>query len=149
MSETNHAVPPSFLCQPYQPGLSTISPMISRSIQATTSSRKPVSRSSTKKVTLFQGNLILDCPVPTRLMEASARKEKEFSMMRYSAVTCDPDQFAANNYTLRSQLMRRETELFIVMTMYNASINVWEKLLFFFCSKSKLFMYAGRRSFVL
>ncbi|KAI8367233.1 chitin synthase 1 [Choanephora cucurbitarum] len=83
--------------------------------------RKPVNRGNTqkRKVPLFQGNFVLDCPVPSRLMEASARKEKEFSMMRYSAVTCDPDEFAAQHYTLRPQLMNRDTELFIVMTMYN------------------------------
>ncbi|KAI7904040.1 glycosyltransferase family 2 protein [Cokeromyces recurvatus] len=72
-----------------------------------------------KQVPLFQGNLVLDCPIPARLMEASARKEKEFSMMRYSAVTCDPDEFVQNNYSLQPQLMNRQTELFIVMTMYN------------------------------
>lgn len=43
-------------------------------------------------------------------------------MMRYSAVTCDPNDFAASNYTLRPQLMNRQTELFIVMTMYNVGI---------------------------
>ncbi|KAI8064971.1 chitin synthase 1 [Thamnidium elegans] len=92
--------------------------MVARPVQ-TPSNRKPVTRSSTKTVALFQGNLVLDCPVPSRLLESSARKEKEFAMMRYSAVTCDPNDFEASNYTLRPQLMRRETELFIVMTMYN------------------------------
>lgn len=130
----------SYLCRPYQPGLCSIapSPMMMRGSPSvpgaypsprfnnTTpySHRKPVERSNThkKKVPLFQGNFVLDCPVPTRLMEASARKEKEFSMMRYSAVTCDPNDFAASNYTLRPQLMNRQTELFIVMTMYNVGI---------------------------
>ncbi|CAO3700632.1 unnamed protein product [Rhizopus microsporus] len=74
---------------------------------------------TTKKVTLTQGHLVLECPVPSRLMEMSARKDKEFSTMRYTAVTCDPDQFEANHYTLRPQLMNRSTELFIVITMYN------------------------------
>lgn len=131
---------PSYLCRPYQPGLRSIAPspmmmsgspsipgaypsprFINNNGNTPYTHRKPVERSNThkKKVPLFQGNFVLDCPVPTRLMEASARKEKEFSMMRYSAVTCDPDDFAANNYTLRPQLMNRETELFIVMTMYN------------------------------
>ncbi|CEP16602.1 hypothetical protein [Parasitella parasitica] len=133
----HHNVPalPSYLCRPYQPGLRSIapSPMVMRGSPSipgaypsprfinNASQRNPVKRSSThkKKVALFQGNFVLDCPVPTRLMEASARKDKEFSMMRYSAVTCDPNDFAANKYTLRPQLMNRETELFIVMTMYN------------------------------
>ncbi|KAG0181734.1 Chitin synthase, class 2 [Apophysomyces sp. BC1021] len=76
----------------------------------------------TKKVALFRGNLVLDCPVPTRLLDASARKDKEFCQMRYSAVTCDPDDFAYSGYTLRPQLMNRQTELFIVMTMYNVVV---------------------------
>ncbi|KAI9254008.1 chitin synthase 1 [Sporodiniella umbellata] len=76
-------------------------------------------RSNTKKVPLTQGHLVLDCPVPTQLMDMSARKEKEFSVMRYTAVTCDPDHFAENKYTLRPQLMSRDTELFIAVTMYN------------------------------
>lgn len=131
---------PSFLCRPYQPGLRFIapSPMMMRGSPSVPGAyplqhgtpyinRKPVARSNTKKVVLFQGNLVLDCPVPTRLMEASARKDKEFSMMRYSAVTCDPNDFAANKYTLRPQLMNRETELFIVMTMYNVFMKDFER----------------------
>lgn len=74
-----------------------------------------------KKVALFQGNLVLDCPVPSRLIDANPRKDPEFCHMRYSAVTCDPDEFATCQYTLRPRLMNRDTELFIVMTMYNAS----------------------------
>ncbi|KAI8384377.1 glycosyltransferase family 2 protein [Radiomyces spectabilis] len=73
----------------------------------------------TRKVPLYRGNLILECPVPTRLMEASPRKEKEFQLMRYSAVTCDADDFAASHYTLRPQLTNRQTELLIGITMYN------------------------------
>lgn len=109
------------------------------------SSRIPCSflprRSNTKKVPLTKGNLVLDCPAPTQLMDISARKEKEFSMMRYTAVTCDPDQFAANQYTLRPQLMNRNTELFVAMTMYNV------------CNDRAILAayipYIGRRIFIL
>ncbi|KAF9968391.1 Chitin synthase, class 1 [Mortierella alpina] len=76
---------------------------------------------TTKKVTLTQGNLVLDCPVPTKLLDVLPRKaEDEFTSMRYTAVTCDPNDFAHNNYTLRPKMLNRETELFIVMTMYNS-----------------------------
>ncbi|KAG0051482.1 Chitin synthase, class 1 [Gryganskiella cystojenkinii] len=75
---------------------------------------------TTKKVTLTQGNLVLDCPVPTKLLDIVPRKnEEEFTSMRYTAVTCDPNEFKNQNYTLRPKLLNRETELFIVMTMYN------------------------------
>jgi chitin synthase len=43
----------------------------------------------------------------------------EFETMRYSAVTCDPDDFIRSKYTLRPFLYRRETCMAIVATMYN------------------------------
>ncbi len=49
------------------------------------------------------------------------RTEREFTHMRYSAATCDPNDFKDAGFTLR-QVMHdppRRTELFIVMTMYN------------------------------
>lgn len=63
---------------------------------------------------------MLDCPVPTRYLQAVPIKEgKEFTHMRYTAATCDPADFASEGYTLRQQLLERHTELFIVLTMYN------------------------------
>nr|ANG56502.1 chitin synthase class I [Ustilago esculenta] len=78
-------------------------------------------RHKTKKnVRLTKGNLILDCPVPTKLQTFLTRRlEDEFTTMRYSAVTCDPDDFAAESFTLRPAIYGRHTELFIAITMYN------------------------------
>ena len=80
---------------------------------------------TTKKVKLTSGNLVLDCPVPSKFLAGLKYKEgEEFTHMRYTAATCDPNDFAAENYTLRPLLVEdqpRETELFIVMTMYNVS----------------------------
>nr|UOP56887.1 putative chitin synthase 3 [Thecaphora frezii] len=78
-------------------------------------------RHKTKKnVRLTHGNLVLDCPVPSKLQTfLSRRGEDEFTTMRYSAVTCEPDDFAAENFTLRPALYNRHTEIFIVVTMYN------------------------------
>ncbi|SNX81803.1 probable Chitin synthase 3 [Melanopsichium pennsylvanicum] len=78
-------------------------------------------RHKTKKnVRLTKGNLILDCPVPTKLQTFITRRaEDEFTTMRYSAVTCDPDDFTAESFTLRPALYGRHTELFIAITMYN------------------------------
>ena len=45
--------------------------------------------------------------------------EDEFCKIRYTAATCDPDDFMRNKYVLRPFLKKRQTELFIVMTMYN------------------------------
>ena len=91
-----------------------------------TPSPKPVKRWKTvKEVQLFKGNLVLDCPIPPRLLNqvphAQPPERDEFTHMRYSAATCDPADFAAERFTLRQNLFAkpRQTELFIVITMYN------------------------------
>jgi chitin synthase len=78
-----------------------------------------------KEVQLFKGNLVLDCPIPPRLLNqvphAQPPERDEFTHMRYSAATCDPADFDAERFTLRQKLFAkpRHTELFIVVTMYN------------------------------
>ncbi|KAJ2226200.1 hypothetical protein IWW45_007563 [Coemansia sp. RSA 485] len=77
-------------------------------------------RHKLKKIELTAGHLIIDRPVPRALLADCRLKEgKEFTHMRYSAVTCDANDFKAEGYNLRPALMGRETELFIVLTMYN------------------------------
>lgn len=80
-----------------------------------------------RKFKLCQGNFIFDCPISTQLLgqySTGTDKDKlsnEFKFMRYQAVTCEPNEFQHNNFTLR-QLMYpypRVTELMIVITMYN------------------------------
>jgi chitin synthase len=76
-----------------------------------------------KEVKLVEGNLVLDCPVPPRLLKQiqHASPERESTRMRYSAVTCDPSDFGNERFTLRQRLFAkpRQTELFVVITMYN------------------------------
>ncbi|KAK1985158.1 chitin synthase 3 [Colletotrichum cereale] len=75
-----------------------------------------------KQVLLYRGNLVLDCPVPPRLLNQIPHGERdEFTHMRYTAATCDPNYFYDDNFTLRQKLFSkpRHTELFIVVTMYN------------------------------
>ncbi|KAF8203987.1 glycosyltransferase family 2 protein [Pholiota molesta] len=79
---------------------------------------KLMKRRSVKQVQLFRGNLVLDVPVPTHIVPAG-KTDEEFNKMRYTAATCDPDEFMASRYSLRQFLSGRQTELFIVMTMYN------------------------------
>jgi chitin synthase len=86
----------------------------------------PIKRWKTvKEVQLFKGNLVLDCPIPPRLLNqvphAQPPERDEFTHMRYSAATCDPEHFDAERFTLRQKLFAkpRHTELFIVLTMYN------------------------------
>ncbi|THH31616.1 hypothetical protein EUX98_g2593 [Antrodiella citrinella] len=84
--------------------------------------RVPRRYKTIKKVELFHGNFVLDSAVPTKLLNMCAqRNEREFTHMRYSAATCDPNDFKDEGFTLRQVHYDppRRTELFIVMTMYN------------------------------
>lgn len=61
---------------------------------APTPSPAPIKRWKTvKEVQLFKGNLVLDCPIPPRLLNqvphAQPPERDEFTHMRYSAATCD------------------------------------------------------------
>ncbi|KAH0591202.1 hypothetical protein H2248_001294 [Termitomyces sp. 'cryptogamus'] len=80
---------------------------------------KMMRRRSVRQVALVHGNLVLDVPVPSNIVPAGKQDVEEMSKMRYTAATCDPDDFMSARYTLRPYLMGRPTELFIVMTMYN------------------------------
>lgn len=71
---------------------------------------------------LFHGNYVYDAPVPSKLLAlCSNRSEREFTLLRYTGATCDPNDFMEEGFTLRQVLYDppRRTELFIVMTMYN------------------------------
>ena len=75
-----------------------------------------------KEVKLINGELILECKIPTILYSFLPRRDEvEFTHMRYTAVTCDPDDFVLKGYKLRQNIGRtaRDTELFICITMYN------------------------------
>jgi chitin synthase len=84
-----------------------------------TAREKMMRRRSVRQVQLFHGNLVLDVPVPSHIVPAGKQDVEEMSKLRYTAATCDPDDFMSSRYSLRPYLMGRETELFIVMTMYN------------------------------
>lgn len=76
-------------------------------------------------VQMYHGNLVLDCPIPPRLLNQVAHVEPphrdEYTHTRYSAVTCDPRDFREQGYTLRPRLFARarRTELLVAVTMYD------------------------------
>jgi chitin synthase len=77
---------------------------------------------------LFHGHFVIDSPVPTKLLNMCAiRTEREFTHVRYTAATCDPNDFKDSGFTLRQCLYepRRRTELFIVVTMYNEAAELF------------------------
>ncbi|KAL1962615.1 hypothetical protein VTN77DRAFT_9329 [Rasamsonia byssochlamydoides] len=102
---------------------------------------------SKKEVQLINGELVLECKIPTILHSFLPRRdEREFTHMRYTAVTCDPDDFVVRGYKLRQQLgtPMRETELFICVTMYNENEILFTRTMHgimrnisHFCSRTK------------
>jgi chitin synthase len=100
-----------------------------------------------KEVKLINGELILECKIPTILYSFLPRRDEiEFTHMRYTAVTCDPDDFVSKGYKLRQNIgtTARETELFICITMYNENeidftrtVYAVMKNISHFCSRSK------------
>ncbi|KAI5457155.1 chitin synthase class II [Mariannaea sp. PMI_226] len=102
---------------------------------------------SKKEVQLINGELVLECKIPTILYSFLPRRnEVEFTHMRYTAVTCDPDDFVDKGYKLRQCIGKtmRETELFICITMYNEdeigftrTMHAVMKNISHFCSRSR------------
>ncbi|KAF2021019.1 glycosyltransferase family 2 protein [Aaosphaeria arxii CBS 175.79] len=86
-------------------------------------------RGMTRKVKLVQGSVLsADYPVPSAIQNAIQAKyrndlesgSEEFTHMRYTAATCDPNDFTLKNgYNLRPAMYNRHTELLIAITYYN------------------------------
>ncbi|KZT32139.1 glycosyltransferase family 2 protein [Sistotremastrum suecicum HHB10207 ss-3] len=79
-------------------------------------------RRAVQGVDLTYGNLIIDLPVPSEVLKVARPEPEEafeMSSIRYTAATCDPDEFSLSNYTLRQAIGGRHTEIFVVLTMYN------------------------------
>ncbi|TFK43571.1 glycosyltransferase family 2 protein [Crucibulum laeve] len=98
--------------------------------------RQTIKRGVTRKVKLTQGNFIAEYPVPTPVYSAieakwsAGTKTTEFSHMRYTAATCDPDEFTeANGYSLRTKMYNRDTELLIAVTSYNEDKTLYARTL--------------------
>lgn len=86
-------------------------------------------RAATRKVKLVQGSVLsADYPVPSAIQNAVQAKyrndlesgSEEFTHVRYTAATCDPNDFTLKNgYNLRPAMYNRHTELLIAITYYN------------------------------
>ncbi len=123
MSQVHTAVP----TMPYQqypqqnyPPVQQQRPMMREQSSGYSDARqKMMNRRSVMQVELQQGNLVLDMQVPSHIIPATMRDSEETTKLRYTAATCDPDDFMRSKFSLRPYLYGRQTELFIVMTMYN------------------------------
>ncbi|KAF7313759.1 Chitin synthase [Mycena chlorophos] len=92
-------------------------------------------RAVTRKVKLTDGNFIAEYAVPTAVHSAIEPQYRqtgttEFSHMRYTAATVDPDEFSEENgYSLRTKLYKRETEILIAVTSYNEDKTLYARTL--------------------
>ncbi|KAJ5151104.1 Chitin synthase C [Penicillium canariense] len=84
-----------------------------------------IRRYPTRKIKLVHGYVLsAEYPVPSAIQNAvqkqyreSAELAEEFSQLRYTAATCDPDEFVMRNgYNLRPAMYNRHTELLIAIT---------------------------------
>ncbi|KAF8627199.1 hypothetical protein AX15_004516 [Amanita polypyramis BW_CC] len=97
--------------------------------------RQTIKRGVTRKVKLTQGNFIAEYPVPTPVLTAmeskyTSTRSTEFSHVKYTAATCDPDEFSeANGYSLRTKLYNRSTEMLIAVTSYNEDKTLYARTL--------------------
>ncbi|KAI9364387.1 chitin synthase-domain-containing protein [Zopfochytrium polystomum] len=79
---------------------------------------------SIRTVPLENGKFVIDVPVSSNavkkeMFDGTNDDVKEFTHLRYTAVTADPDKFAAEGYTVRAASLGRKTKIAVVMTMYN------------------------------
>jgi chitin synthase len=86
-------------------------------------------RYATRKVKIVRGSILsVDYPVPSAVKNSFERQyineiergSEEFTHMRYTAATCDPNEFTLKNgYNLRQSRYNRHTEIVIGITYYN------------------------------
>ncbi|KAJ3322669.1 Chitin synthase, class 1 [Boothiomyces sp. JEL0866] len=78
------------------------------------------------------GNLVVEVPVPQKVLSTVTRTGSDFTHLRYSAVVGDPNEFKSEGYSLRQSEAGRETEIFVVVTMYNEDqelfLKTWNSL---------------------
>ncbi|CAG8825712.1 31652_t:CDS:1, partial [Racocetra persica] len=80
-------------------------------------------------VKLTKGNLAFDSPIPkTMLRNIFFESSKEFTHIRYTAITCDPDEFVGKKYLIQQNNYKRDTEIMVVITMYNENDTLFIKI---------------------
>ncbi|KAJ7703253.1 glycosyltransferase family 2 protein [Mycena rosella] len=109
---------PSYDSQPFSTFSGEETPLETRHFGPAPTGRVIRRNKSKKRVRLTNGNLVVELEVPPKLV-LPRRGEPETTKTRYSAITCDPDEFEQKGFCLRQNLTGRRTELFIVITMFN------------------------------
>ncbi|KDQ17353.1 glycosyltransferase family 2 protein [Botryobasidium botryosum FD-172 SS1] len=127
------SVDPSAYGHPYNrpPSAASSTPSVTEAWRR----RQTIKRGVTKKVKLTRGNWIVEIPAPTPVVNAVEptylnTTTNEFTHMRYTAATCDPDDFSRENgWSLRTNNFNRPTELLIAVTSYNEDKTLYARTL--------------------
>lgn len=148
---------PNEFGDPYSRPPSTVSTATS-GVDSAWRRRQTIKRGVTRRVKLTNGNFIAEYKVPTPVYSAiearySSTATTEFSYvisvdttslpseltdnsdrifrhMRYTAATCDPDDFTeANGWSLRQKLWARQTDMLIAVTSYNEDKTLYARTL--------------------
>jgi chitin synthase len=102
-------------------------------------------KSTVHRVKAQQGNFVFFFPVSQKLLVdvQYSKGDDEYTHTKYTAVTCDPDQFPLK-YQLRAARNQRQTKIALVITMYNEtndlfvkSMKAVQKNIAYLCSKDK------------
>ncbi|KAJ3284170.1 Chitin synthase, class 2, partial [Blyttiomyces sp. JEL0837] len=86
--------------------------------------RRKTSGMSIKAVPIVNGNFVVEVPISKHCLDGgrfdgSGENGQEFTHLKYTAITCDPDQFAERGYSLRASDFSRKIKIAVVITMYN------------------------------
>ncbi|EEB05428.1 chitin synthase Chs2 [Schizosaccharomyces japonicus yFS275] len=94
-------------------------------ITETNTLRRDVPQYSVKEVPLVDGNLIVDYSVSKQLLalQGTFADQPEAQTLRYSAVTCEPEETQDKGYKLRQQIYGRETEIAVCLTLEKESVH--------------------------
>ena len=102
-------------------------------------------KSTVHRVKAQQGNFVFYFPAANKLLSdvQYTKGDDEFTHTKYTAVTCEPDQFPLK-YQLRATRNQRQTKIALVITMYNEtndlfvkSMKAVQKNIAYLCSKDK------------
>lgn len=115
MPTTNHLPYQPYRAYPPQPSPSPTTPRGGTS-HWHAMRKQLLERRVIKQIPLHNGNLVMDVPVPKGAIPSTKGLgviDGEMDNMRYSAATCDPDDFMRSKFSLRQYLYGRKTELFV------------------------------------
>ncbi|KAJ3018777.1 Chitin synthase, class 1 [Thoreauomyces humboldtii] len=76
------------------------------------------------------GNFVISQKATPQARAKGGIEGEEVETLRYTAATCDPDDFISKGYTLRAGIYRRPIEIMVVVTLYNEDQEGFNRTMF-------------------